>query len=250
MTDWDYGEKGYVQRDWDAHPEFTMHAPYSGRVFPRKDWRELIELQNKNETSPWHVHTGNNIPVKSQGRYGYCWMWGVCNCVLNRYAAQGIDPVPNLNPHATAAMTKGYRNRGGYASEAAKGIEEYGIPTFDVWPEYSMDRSLESDANVKASAAKHKIVTFQEMPRDDFDAVVSCLLDPVDPSPVAIALSWWRHLVAALQVVYKDGEYGLKICNSWGESWGDKGYGILWSEKAVPYESLAVRSVKATHERN
>lgn len=247
--DWDYGKKGYEPRDWDEYPEFTMHLPYSGRVFPRKEWPELIRLQEKNETSPWHIHVGNKIPVRSQGRYGFCWCWGTVNCVLNRYAAQGIDPVPDLNAHATAAMIKRYRNKGGFAGEATRGIEKYGIPTRDVWPDHSMDKRLENKPEVIESCKKHKLVTFQEFPRDDFDAVVSCLLDPVDPSPCTLALSWWRHLVAGLQVVRRDdGVYGIKIVNSWGTQWGENGYGVLWGEKAIPFESIAVRSVKATTE--
>jgi hypothetical protein len=243
---------GYESRDWDLHPQFSSHEEYTGTVYPRKDWVELIELQKKNRTSPMHIHKGNEIPILNQGRYGYCWMYGTVGCILNRYAVQGIDPVPNLNAHSTAAMGKRYRNQGGFGVEATGYIQQRGLATYDTWPEFSNDRSLETDPKVIADCKKHKLVTFEEMPRDSFDAVMSCLIDPIDPSPCTLAFSWWRHLVAGLCGMYRGSgrsiEWGLGFANSWTEKWGQKGYGTVWNSKAKPFESVAVRSVKAVKE--
>jgi hypothetical protein len=246
------GVRGYKSRDWDLHPEFSSHQEYSGKIHRRQDWVELIELQKKNKSSPMDIHKGNNLKIQNQGRYGYCWLYGVANCILNRYASQGIDPVPDLNPHATAAMGTRYKNRGGFTIDATNHIEKYGIPTFDVWPQYSNKRSLEKDPKVIASCKRHKIVTFEEMPRNSFDAVMSAMIDDVDPSPCSLAYSWWRHLVGGLRGEYRGSgrniEYGLSFVNSWGKKWGDNGYGTVWNSKAKPFESVAVRSVKAVKE--
>ena len=243
---------GYTPRDWDLHPEFSSHSEYSGKLYPKSDWIELIELQKQNQSSALHVHKGNKVKVLSQGRYGYCWMYGTVNCVLNRYAAQGIDPVPDLNAHGTAAMGKRYRNKGGYAVEGTNFISQYGIPEYAVWPTYSNDRSLETDPKVIASCKKHKLVTFEEAPRSSFETVMSALICPVDPCPVTLAFSWWRHLVAGLRAVYRGSgrsvEFGLEFVNSWGTKWGNGGYGTVWNQKAVPFESVIVRAVKAVKE--
>tara|TARA_Y100000361_G_scaffold36089_1_gene30569 strand:- start:26990 stop:27742 length:753 start_codon:yes stop_codon:yes gene_type:complete len=249
--DWNAGQKGYVPRDWQSYPEFCSHSQYSGKIYPRKDWVELIELQRKNLTAPVHVHQYNKVPVLNQGRYGYCWMYGTVACILNRYAAQGIDPVPNLNAHATAAMGKRYRNQGGFGIEATKYIQKYGIPEFDVWPQFSNDRSLEKDPKVIESCKQHKLVDFEEMPRNSFDSVMSCLICPVDPSPCTLAFDWWRHLVAGMYATYRGSgnniEWGIGFVNSW-KNWGDNGFGVVWNKKAVAFESVAVRSVKAVRE--
>ena len=243
---------GYESRDWSLHPQFSAHREYSGTIYPRKDWVELIELQKKNRSSPMVIHKGNKIPVGNQSAFPFCWCWATIACVSNRYAAQGIDPVPPLNPHATACMGKRYRRQGGFGVEATQYIQQYGIPTLDVWPAYSMDRSLEKDPEVIESCKKHKLVTFQEMPRNSFDAVMSALIDPVDPSPCTLAFSWWRHMVAGLQGLYRGSgrniEWGFGFVNSWGAKWGNKGFGTVWNSKAKPFESVAVRAVKATQE--
>jgi len=245
------GVCGYESRDWDLHPEFSAEPEFSGPIYPRKDWVELIELQRRNKTSPMHIHKGNDIPVRSQGRYGYCWCWGLVNAIRNRYAAQGIDPNPDLNAHGTAAMWKRYANRGGYGSEACLAVEKYGIPTYEFWPAYSNDRSLEKDPRVAENRKKHKLVKFEEMPKDSFDAVMSCLIG-IDPSPVTLAYSWWRHLVCGLQGLYRGTgrgvEFGFGFVNSWGKQWGSQGYGEVWNAKAKPFEAIAVRSVSAISE--
>lgn len=246
------GTCGYSSRDWDLHPEFSCHNEYSGKLYPKSDWVELIELQSKNQSSPFHVHKGNKTKVLNQGRYGYCWMYGTVNCILNRYSAQGIDPAPDLNAHATAAMGKRYRNQGGFGAEATEFVAQFGIPEYDVWPEYSNDRSLETNPAVIESCKKHKLVTFEEAPRNSFEAVVSALICPVDPCPVTLAFSWWRHLVAGLRPVYRGSgrsvEFGLEFVNSWGANWGEGGYGKVWNQKAVPFEAVIVRAVKAVKE--
>lgn len=246
------GEKGYIPRDYTAYPEFCAHPEYSGKVYPRSDWVELLELQKKNESSPYHVHKQNKIPILNQGRYGYCWMYGTVACILNRYATQGIDPVPNLNAHAPAAMGKNYRNKGGFGIESTRYIEKYGIPEMDVWPEFSNNKSLAKSSKVKKSCERHKLVTFEELPKNNFDAVVSALLDPVDPCPVTLAYNWWRHLICGLIPVYRGSgrsrEWGLQFVNSWGLKYGDQGFGKVWGKKAVPFESIAVRSVKVRSE--
>ena len=241
-------QKGYVPRDYEQFPEFCAFQEYSGKIYPRKDWRELIELQKKHGSSPKHVHLFNEIGILNQRSTPYCWMYGVVGCVLNRAAAQGIQPVPKLNAQATAAMGKRYRKKGGFGIEACKYIEKYGIPTTDVWPEHSFNRDLENRPEVKASAALHKIVTFEELPRNNFDAVMSALICPVDPVPVTLAFMWWRHLVCGLEGLWNGCEFGLGWAISWGTRYGKNGFGEVFGRKAVPFEAVAVRSVKSITE--
>ena len=247
---------GYVPRDYDEFPEFSFFKPYEGPVYPRRDWVELIELQrNKYKTSPLLVHRYNKIEPMNQGAFGYCWMYSIIGAILNRYASQGIDPVPNLSAHAVAAMHKNYKNEGGFCIEAAHAVQKIGAPTADVWPGYSMDRTLEQKPKVAESRKLHRLVDFQEHARDQvFEETMSALICPINPSPVAVAFSWWRHAVAALAGTYRKRgrrvEFGIEFVNSYGPKWNGRrrGFGTVWGSKAVPFESVTVRAVSAVEE--
>lgn len=254
MSEFEQGWKGYELRDYASNPEFCAAPEFSGKLYPRKDWIELIELQRKNLSSPKHVHDMNSVKPMSQKSTNFCWMYGTVACVLNRYAAQGIDPSPKLNAFATAALGKKGRNRGGYGIEAVRYIEKWGICTTDVWREFDWNLKNYNKEEVKASAARHRIVEFEEFSREGiWDSVVSALLCPINPCPVTLAYSHWRHLVAGMQVTYRGSksrpEFGITFMNSWG-NWGSKkdGYGTFYGQKAVPFESIAVRSTKVRSE--
>lgn len=241
--------RGYELRNFARHP-FASYAPsYSGRRIPRSDWDELIELQDKNESSPHHVHVRNNLPVLDQNGLPYCWMYGTVAGVMNRYGAIGINPVPHLSATGPAAQGKRWREQGGWAGEAIEYIERYGIPTVDTWPEHSMQRALADNHAQQLDAARHKIVTFEEIESRDFDAAVSCLIDPFNPCPVTLGLAWWGHLVCGLRAVkISSGQYGILIVNSWTKKWGEQGYAVLAQNKATAHEYVRIDRVQPRSE--
>jgi hypothetical protein len=128
-------------------------------------------------------------------------------------------------------------------------IQQYGIPQTSVLPEYTKTRRWSNE--VQSNADKHKMVSFMEIGRRDLDSVVSALL--MSQCAITVAFDWWRHLVVALGVAYKGGEWGLIVANSWGTKWSQGGesggYGIIWGKKAIPFEAVAVKYVKAREEQ-
>jgi len=242
--------KGYILRDYKSVPEFSAYPEYSGRRHDRSQWKQLIDMHNANQSMPVHWHK-KYCKIKSQKRTNYCWMFGTVACVENRLAHQGISGV-DLCAFATAYRGKQGRNRGGYGVEACRYIDQFGIPDCKVYPNFSKDMSLWKRPEVIASSSANKIVSFNELGRNDFEGAVSALIDDVDPRPVTLALSWWRHLVCGLGVAYNGRDYGIIIANSHGTQYsagGEKnGYGILWGRKAVPFESVAVGTVLARKE--
>jgi len=246
------GNKGYVLRNYAEDKEGDSFPMLSAPMIPKSDWVELIHLHREAKSSPKDVHQYSGIKPMSQKSTNYCWMYGTVACVANRLGAQGIDTGLNdLNAFATAALGKKGSNRGGYGSEACRYIQSYGIPSKSVWKEFDWDRKQYNKPEVKASADLTKLVSFEELPRQDiFAFVVSTILNPVNPCPVTLAYSHWRHLVAGMEVTYRGSrsrpEFGLTFINSWGP-WGPSknGYGTFYGQKAVPFESIAVRHVKA-----
>lgn len=242
--------RGYVLRDYESHPEGSSLPFATVRELPISEWRGRIDYLNSIEAMPyhWHKRLGSKA-IMNQRRTNYCWCYGTVAAVKNCYAVQGIGHV-DLNAFAVAYLGKRGKNRGGYGAEACSLIEQYGIPTRKSLPEFT--KTLRWDRLVKADARQNKIVSFEEIGRNRFETVVSHLIGD-DPSPCTVAFDWWRHLVCALGVTYdKAGRFGLIVVNSWGSKWGAGGlaggYGIIWGEKAVPFESIAVRNVKARRE--
>jgi hypothetical protein len=162
---------------------------------------------------------------------------------------QGVGS-PRLNAHALAYRGKSGMLRGGFATEACKYVEKYGVPQEKVLKGYV--KTTRWDVAVQKNANKHKLVDFNEIAKNDLDALVSCLIGE-NPQPCTIALSWWKHLVCALGVLLdKRDNIGIIFANSHGKKYKrgglDKGYGILWGKESVPYESVAVRHVLARDE--
>jgi hypothetical protein len=60
--------------------------------------------------------------------------------------------------------------------------------------------------------------------------------------PVAVGYNWWSHEVCAVDPVrVSAGNYGIRIRNSWGSSYGEDGFATLAGSKAIPDDAVAPR---------
>ena len=211
-------------------------------MFDRSEWPELMEMQDKNHSSPldWHKDCVN---IMDQQRTNFCWCFGTCAGIATQYAKTGITP-PEFSPASTACMIKNFANEGGWGSQACNGVQKYGIATTDTWPNVSFNRALPNQPKVREDMHLHDLHEFEDLGQNNFDAVVSVLLDPNHAAPVTGGFTWWGHLVILLKAVRYDGQWGVVFANSWGTDWGDEGYGVLLGDKAVPYEAIRIGSVK------
>ena len=66
-------QRGYIDRDFDAAPFASVVPAYSGRIYPRSQWRELLELRKKNKTSPLDHFLSGNCKVLDQKKTNYYW---------------------------------------------------------------------------------------------------------------------------------------------------------------------------------
>lgn len=235
---------GYASRNYGVF-NYGFSAPkYTGKVIPRSEWDSHIKRQEEEKSSPDHWHIAGNVPILDQNGLGYCWIYGTVGAIMTAYAQTGMD-APHLSATGPGAQGKNWRNQGGWAGEAIGYIHKYGIPTLDVWPEHSMDRSLPGRHEVQLSAKMHNVVDFEELPRNSFDHLASALLDPQNPRPVTLGLNWWGHLIFATKLVkIGPGRYGVLIVNSWKESWERNGKAVLTESKATAHEQIVVKRVQ------
>ena len=241
---------GYVHSFGGEQPEQIATAlrgaeKYDGTRYQRSEWKELMALQEAEQSSPWHHWKGAGIKVKDQKRSSWCWCFGTVGAIQTRYAQQGMGNT-NLSAASVAGPLMGYDlDQGGWAEWAMEYIEEHGVASTDVWPELSIDRSLNSSPVVRENRFKHYVPCFQAHDRKDIVGVVSSLLDPVNPCPVTLGYSWWGHLIFGVRATFTDGRITIWGVNSWGSDWnGDGTVKLVGEERCSPTESISICGVK------
>jgi hypothetical protein len=189
--------------------------------------------------------TGNNggiIPSLDQNGKGFCWAHSSTGAVMMLRAVMGLSYVP-LSAFAVACVIKNFQDEGGWGAESLDFITTRGVPSDKLWPMQSMEKSNDNPATW-VNAALHKVtagwVDLQAAQYDrelTFDQVGTLLLSRV---PVVGDFNWWSHSVCLLDLVETSpGEFGVRILNSWSDSWSDRGMGILKGSQAVPDGAVA-----------
>lgn len=245
---------GLVPRDYNVDPVEMFAAPTTIPLIPRSEWDARIDEQERLQSSLEHIRLtangGQPIPSLDQNKgdgvhWGYCWAHSTTHTVMLHRAVANLPYVP-LSAFAVACIIKNYANDGGWCGLSAKFARERGIPSQKFWPQKNLDRANDNP-ETWADAAKHKITEdYVDLTRDvwgqnmTFDQVATCLLSNI---PCALDFNWWGHSVCGIRLVRVEaGSYGIKIWNSWADSWGDRGMGILRGSKAVPNGAVATRT--------
>lgn len=241
--------RGLVPRDFDVDPPDMFAAPTDMPLIPRSEWDDRIAEQEKEQSSLEHIRLRAGIPSLNQGQVGYCWAHSITHTVMLARAAANQPYVP-LSAYAVAATIKKGRDEGGWCGLSAKFAREKGIPSQAIWPQGDRNYTQHDNAATWADAAKHEITEdWVDLTRDvwgqnlTFDQVATCLLLNI---PCALDFNWWSHSVCGLRLVKSGGGYGIKIWNSWGDSWSDRGMGILSGTKAIPNGAVATRVTTAS----
>lgn len=235
------GMRGYIPRDFSEHPLYGSYDAYSEPLIPRSEMKDRIEYRVKTKTSLLDTFREKKVPILNQKNLGYCWVYGVVGGMMMVRAKSNL-PTIGLSATSAGAKIKDYRNVGGWGEQAIKGIDKYGVSTFNYWPEAKLDRSLDTPEQ-RANAELHKFTEVEELKSNSIDHVLTALLNN---HPVTLALNWWRHLVYALDVVYDRGKLMVLIANSWGDDWSDGGLGLLDLSRATPHEAFALKRCTLT----
>ena len=182
-----------------------------------------------------------------------CWAHSCTAAAILLRAVAGM-PYVRLSAYAVACIIKNYRDQGGWGAQGLDFIRERGVPSVEHWPEKSVDRSNDNPATWE-NAALHKVsegfIDLDEPQYDrrlTFQQVGTCLLSNI---PVVGDFNWWGHSVCVMDLVDVDTSkpatdmrrYGVRIWNSWRDSWGTNGTGVLTGSKAIPDGATAPRSI-------
>jgi len=211
-------------------------APSELPLVDRAEWPDRIEFMEKTNTRLSDLVNDAGLPCKDQNGTNYCWSNAPAHCVEIVRVLQGA-PVVLLSPASVGAKIKGFRNVGGWGSEALHFITQNGVVPTEHWPANAIHPEFDTDEAWR-DAERFKVVEWWDIPPRDLDALFAALFARV---PVAVGFNWWGHEVTAYDPVKLERGYGVRIRNSWGMGWGESGYSILKGKRALPDDAVAPR---------
>ncbi len=257
--------------------EVGMHAvpdlvAFDPSTFPARI-KELEDTQSRLSDYRMKGWNGNMIPSRDQNGKGYCWAHsGVSAHLLLR--ARDEMPYVDLSAYAIACIIKSYADEGGWGAQGLAFQMARGCPSSQFWAQQSMSRSNDKP-ETWANAGLHKIqegwidLGAQEYDRTlTFNQEITSLLCRV---PVIKDENWWSHSISGCDAVNGAAQWGLtrgesgklldrdefdafwgmnhpvtggigvRIWNSWGDSWSANGMGVLTGSQAVSDGAVAPR---------
>lgn len=239
--------RGYDPESVDEAVNAMLAVPSEIKLIPKGEWSARIKQQEETQSRTSDILRRKNIPSTDQDGAGYCWFYSSTGCVIARRALNNQRYV-RLNPHSGAAIIKNGRNEGGWCGLSAQFLQEHGVATFDEWPEHSMSTRYDTPETRKVMAKYRVTESFMDLAKPvygrnmTFEQVATCLLRNI---PVAVDFNWWSHSVLGCDLVEVErGSFGIRIRNSWTDSWGDKGFSVLQGSKTIPNGAVAIATVK------
>lgn len=280
MIDGEIKGKGQVPRDFGVQP--MRAVPTTIKVMTSDQILAATKYNEDNKCSLTHIReTGNNgqhIPSLDQGQKGYCWAHSSTQSLIIYRASLGLPYVP-LSAYMVACLIKNYADEGGWAALSMDWLSKNGTPDQKFWAQGSMSSSNDNQAmrdNAKLHLVTEQwadpaVAQYDRKMSWDQDATLLCSNIPV-PSD----FNWWSHSVLAMKLVIGAQQraftrtdsgklasleeferiwamnhpvtqgLGKAILNSWSDSYGDKGIGVLTGDKAISDGSVAPASTLAT----
>lgn len=202
-------------------------------------WRTVRGLEQDEYSGPVfniEVEGDNSYVAEGIGVHN-CWIFGPTGCMeVVRTCLQNEVYVP-LSATSAGAVIKNFRNQGGWGKEGLQYIANKGVCTQADWPECQLKQQYNTPAAWE-NAKNYMAAEWWVLNEKSFNQIISCLLRRI---PVAVGLAWWSHEIFFCDPIWLDGRIAIRFRNSWGDSYGSKGFGILQGSKMYPDDAVAPR---------
>lgn len=277
------GVKGLIPRDYSTHPVgcYAAAPPFDMPTIDPSEFASRVadleatksRLSDMRDTGMY----GARIPSRDQNGRGYCWKHSGTSAML-LCRARDNQPYADLSAYAGACIIKNYRDQGGWGAEGVDWCMNIGDPTSEFWPQQATNPKYDTPA-MRANAHLHRFTEgFWDLNAAQYDRKLTwnqfatCLLLRI---PVVSDFNWWGHSVCAADLVNGNtqrmttraesgklatpeefesiwgvntvaGGFGVRIWNSWSDSWSSAGMGVLTGSRAIPDGAVAPRVVTAS----
>lgn len=246
INPWINGETkvcGTIPRDYNVQPPEVFASPDEMELIPESEYDARIEEKEATKSRMSDLRLG--IASLDQNGVGYCWAHSTTHAVTILRLRNNQPFVP-LSAFSVAAIIKKGRDEGGWCGLSAEFARNTGIAPQSKWPQGNRNYSQLDTPEMRAEMAKHRITEdWVDLRKQVWDRnltmkqIFTCLLLNI---PLALDFEWWGHSVCGLDMVkIERGSYGIRIWNSWSDSWGDNGMGVLQGDKCIPMGAIAVR---------
>jgi C1A family cysteine protease len=215
---------GFEAKPWGDLPNLGTHK-YSGVELPKEvDW----------------VKKGAVTPVKNQGQCGSCWAFSTTGSADGRLFTTTGKLVSLSEQQLVDCSHNGNMGcHGGLMDNGFKYIENNGLCTEDSYPYTAANGKCQADT-CTTGVKQGQMSGFKDVERDDMQA----LMEAVSEGPVSIAIeadhqafqfykggvltkscgTMLDHGVLVVGYGSDDDIDFWRVKNSWGPSWGEKGY--------------------------
>lgn len=215
-------ESGYKARDWSTEPLCAV----AGTEFPRelmydeKQLKEIIEEQDRTESSLWHMLKRGPKIWCNQSPSNYCWCYGTVHSMQASRIGANLPPL-QLSPLSAGCPADNFRNRGGWGSQALKQLINFGVAEESVWPSKNVNAGINRKwytEAAKANALQNRVVEWYDFRSRDFLAKLSAIVRHI---AVSSGYSWMGHQMCTVRaVVLSNGSLGCVDLDSYGTGGG------------------------------
>ena len=204
-------------------------------LVPESEWKDRIEEREANKATLKDFSIDAGLPCKDQGRTNYCWINAPTHCseIVNLLTT---GQVISLSPASAGARIKNFANVGGWGSQGLKWMGDHGVNRSSDWPDNEIDRKYNTPENQQKAL---EFLVVEEYQLQTLQERISCLFANI---PIADGYNWWSHEVTGIDPVW-NGRIALRSRNSWGMTYGDRGFFVLEGSKMMADDSVAIVSL-------
>lgn len=188
----------------------------------------------------WQLHIDDGIVLRphvtdilNQDGVGSCATESTAQSKMIVRSWQNQPYVP-LNPWSIYCFTSGGRDGGSNIDTNLIHARDIGVLPVSVWPRSKGWRAKPPQSLLDTEAIKYRIDEFWDIAT--VDEIGTALL-----KGMPVVFGWQGHSCVLVDLVDRK---RARYANSWDESWGDKGFGIISLNKVnFGYGAFAVRTV-------